>query len=274
MRVIAVVRDRDKAARLLPQDVEVREAELGDRDALARSFADVDAVVANAALISFRSPRRTMRTNVDGTRNTFEAIAGAGVQRAVFVSSVAAYRASSALIDETGPLRAPGMDSLLNAYGVSKAVGESVAGAISDRAGIALTCFRPCGITGPEDPLLWPIVERVMRVPIVPFPAYTTIGLVHAADVADAIVTALEKPERTAGKTYNLQGHTLTLWELADAWRRAGGRSPRLRIPVPLPVALRYDDSRARRELDWTPRSLDAILQETIAARRGSQLAG
>jgi nucleoside-diphosphate-sugar epimerase len=266
-RVVAVVRDREKALRVLPRDVELRIAELADRGALTRSFRGVDAVISNAAVVSFRRPALTMRTNVEGTANVFEAMAAAGTRRAIAISSSAAYPFSYARLDESHPLRRLGHAHFANAYGMSKAEGERNAWRISERAEIALTTFRPCGITGPSDPLLIAAIERVMRAPITPFPAYVAIGVVHAADVAEAVMLALQQPAIASGRAYNLQGETATLWQVANAWRRAGGRSPRLRIPVPVPFALRYDDTRARNELGWSPRTLDAIFEEAVQCR-------
>lgn len=268
--VVAVVRDAHKAARVLGPDVEVRVAELGDGAALTRCFAGCDAVVSNAAMISFRKPQLTMQTNVEGTRNVFEAIARAGVGRAIAISSASAYPAGFGrrALDEQTPLRRLARTWFGNAYGVSKAEAERVARTIAEAHGIALTTFRPCGITGPHDPLLITCIDRAMRVPVVPFPACTEIGVVHAADVAVAVALALEHPDVSAGKAYNLQGHTVTLWQIADAWRRAGGRAARLRLPVPVPLALRYDDSRVRQELGWQPRALATILDEAVRARR------
>jgi len=266
-RVIAVVRDRAKAERLLPSTVELRVAELRDRAALARSFEGVDAVIANAAMISFLDPGLTMRTNVEGTRNVFEAITEAGVRRAIYISSTTVYPYSFASLDETSALRALKRAWFLTAYGISKAEAERIASRVAEEQDIALTTFRPCGITGPRDPLLIAAIERVMRAPITPFPAYAQIGVAHAADVTDAVARALARPEVARGKAYNLQGCTATLWQIADAWQRAGGRSPRLRLPIPMPIRLRYDDALVRRELGWQPRSLDAILEEAVRAR-------
>jgi nucleoside-diphosphate-sugar epimerase len=266
-RVVAVVRDAQKAARVLGTDIELRIANLADRDALTRSFAGVDAVISNAAVVSFRNPQLTMRTNVDGTRNVFEALATAGVKRAIAISSTTVYPLSFRSLDESAPLRPLARASFASAYGVSKAEAERIAARLCNEHDIGLTTFRPCGITGPNDPLLIAAVERVMRLPLTLYPAYCAIGVVHAADVAAAVLLALEQPI-AVGKAYNLQGNDATLWQIADAWRRAGGHAPRLRIPVPVPFALRYDDTRARRELSWSPRSLDAILEEAVRLRR------
>ncbi|HEY6881872.1 MAG TPA: NAD(P)-dependent oxidoreductase [Polyangiales bacterium] len=266
-RVIAVVRNADKARALLPQDVELRIADLADRAALTRAFAGVDAVIANAAVISFFNPRLTMRTNVDGTRNVFGAMADAGVKRAIAISSSEVYGRPNGAHGEERALLERTPTWFLNAYGVSKAEAERVAWREAEAAGITLTIFRPCGITGPRDPLLIAYLERFLKPWLVPFPTHTEIGVVHAADVADAVVLALCDPEVSGGKAYNLQGNTATLWQLADAWRRAGGHAPKLRLPIPVPVSLRHDDTRARRELGWQPRGVDAIMREAVAAR-------
>ena len=270
-RAIAVVRNREKAERVLPKDVELRVADLADTPALTRAFHGVDAVIANAAVISFRNPALTMRTNVEGTRNVFSALAHAGVHRAVLISSSAAYPFSLAESDENTPLRPLRKLSFLggfaNAYGVSKAEAERIAWRAAENHQIALTTFRPCGITGPRDPLLLATIERFMRPLVTPFPAFTEIGVVHAGDVAGAVMLALTQPAIASGRAYNLQGHTVTLWQIADAWARAGGHAARLRVPIPVPFAMRYDDTRVRRELGWLPRSLDAILEEAVRVR-------
>jgi nucleoside-diphosphate-sugar epimerase len=265
--VVAVVRDLEKARGLAARGAEVRRAELADRRALARAFRDVQAVISNAAVIAFMRPRETLRTNVEGTRNVFEAMAEAGVERAIAISSTAAYRQSLNCLNEGAQLRRGKPTARFAAYAESKAAAERLAWELCGRRGIALTTFRPCGITGPGDPLLMRAVERFMRIKLVPFPAFTEIGVVHAADVAEAVCVALERPEVAAGKAYNLQGNTVSLWAIADAWRRAGGRSPWLRLPIPVPYRLRFDDALARRELGFQPRGLAEICQEAVAAR-------
>jgi nucleoside-diphosphate-sugar epimerase len=107
-----------------------------------------------------------------------------------------------------------------------------------------------------------------MRLKIAPLPVGTRIGVVHGADVAEAICSALERPDLTRGKVYNLQGNTVSLWDLSSAYKRAGGPSPWLRLPLPFPYLLRFDDSLARRELDFAPRELASILDEWLAPPR------
>ncbi len=266
--VIAVVRSPDKARALAQRGVEVRRADLAEPEALVEGFRGADAVISNAAVVSFTSPTETARTNVEGTHNVFDAIVRAGVKRAIGISSTAAYPSSMFCLDERTPIREGKSRHFLSAYAESKAAAERIAWRLTDAHDIALTTVRPCGITAPEDPLLMQTLERLFRLPIVPFPTLVRIGVVHAADVAEAVALALEQPEVASGKAYNLQGVTASLWEIGSAWKRAGGRSSFLRIPVPVPYALRFDDTRARTELGWKPRSVQAILDEAVRVRQ------
>jgi nucleoside-diphosphate-sugar epimerase len=262
--VVAVVRNPQKAAPLSARGVEIREAELHDHAALVRAFTGVDAAVHAAAQIAFSDPRGTMRTNAEGTRSVFRALAQAGVKRAVHVSSALAHPFSLRAISEKNALRRGDEHAWLHAYGESKARAEHLARAISGESGIALTTLRPCGITGPDDPNLIPALRAATRFPVAVLPAFTTIGVVHAGDVAEAVCAALER-DASAGQSYVIQGHTVSLWKLARRWAELAGAPTRLFIPVPLPFALRFDDRLARRELGFSPRSIDAIFAEAAA---------
>jgi nucleoside-diphosphate-sugar epimerase len=267
-KVTAVVRNPTKAISLRERGCDIRRADLAEPDALSAAFQGMDAVISNAAVVSFTNPAQTRRANVDGIRNVFEAIARAKVKRAIAVSSTSAYPSSFFLSDERTPLRRGTGQGFFGAYGESKAAGERIAWQIAETSGIALTAFRPCGITAPNDPLLMSALRQLCKLPVAPVPVLTTIGVVHAADVAEAVALALEKPAVSSGKAYNLQGITVSLWQLCKAWKRAGGRAPYLFLPVPFPYGLRFDDHKARHELGWSPRTLDEILSEAIAARR------
>lgn len=266
--LVAVVRNPDKARMLAERGVEIRRADLAERDALTEGFRGADAVISNAAVVSFTKPKETARTNIEGTRNVFEAITRAGVKRAIAVSSTAAYPSTLFRIDERTPIRSGEAKGFFSTYAESKAASERIAWQLSEAHGIGLTTVRPCGITAPEDTLLMQTLERLFKLPIAPFPVFSTIGVVHAADVAEAVALALERPDVSVGKAYNLQGATASLWELGSAWKRAGGRASFLRLPLPVPYSLRFDDERARKELGWQPRSVQAILDEAVRVRK------
>ncbi len=265
-RVVAVVRNPQKAAPLAQKGVEIRRADLSEPEALRQAFAGCDAVIHNAAAVSFTSPTATHQTNVDGTRNVFEAVAAQNIRRAIAISSASAYPASPFVRTERDALRKGLKRAPWAAYGSSKAEAERTAWEICRAHGIALTTFRPCGISGAHDPLLMGALEKLGRLPVAPVPVFTQIGVVHASDVAEAVARALELPI-AENKAYNLQGSSVSLWRVVDAYRKAGGKAPRVRLPVPFPFLLRYDDSLARKELGFSPRSLESVCADAVSGK-------
>ncbi|MFT3923421.1 MAG: NAD(P)-dependent oxidoreductase [Myxococcales bacterium] len=263
-KVVAVVRNPSKASELSALGAEVRRADLGEPEALSAAFHGCDAVISNAAVVSFSEPRKTHATNVEGTKNVFGAIATQGIKRAIAISSASAYRASPFVRTEQSRLRAGGALNPLSAYGSSKAESERLAWQLSREHGVCLTTFRPCGISGPRDPLLMGALAKLGKLPFAPLPVFTEIGVVHAEDVAEAVALALEKPQVACGKAYNLQGVSISLWRMVEAYRRAGGSAPRWLLPVPFPFLLRYDDRLARHDLGWRPRDIDAVCQDAL----------
>jgi nucleoside-diphosphate-sugar epimerase len=267
-RVVGVVRRPERGAALHERGVELRRADLLDRRSLAHSFEGVDAVVANAALLSLLPVgwRETLRTNVTGSENAIRAMAEAGVRRAVQISSVGVYRGHHPPVDEEHPrYDARTRATPWNAYYLSKALAEERAWRLCEELGIALTALRPGGIYGTGD-RHFTRVHRLLveRPPVTLYPCLLRVGLVYAGDVADAVAGALAR-DRSAGRAYNLVGEDPGVWEFARAWRRAGGRSARLRVPVPVPVVRRFATERARRELAWSPRSYEEGVRDLLA---------
>lgn len=271
-KVVGVVRNPDRVPELRARGVELRRADLAERDRLTEAFRGTDAVVSNAALFSLWNHRWPdhLRTNVDGTRNVFEAIADAAVKRAVHVSSVAVYRGrSSRRIAEDHPRHSEHTPLRpWNVYAVSKALSEEMAWKIAAARGLELTAVRPCAIYGAHDPNLMPILRRLARLPVAPVPVFAQMPFVYAGDVAEGIALALGKPA-SIGHALNLTGEDSSIREFFRSWREAGGRSPWLEFPVPVPIVQRFDHSRATAELGWRNRPLVEGLRETIAIERG-----
>src|SRR5438046_9349174 len=107
--VIGVVRNPGRVPELAARSVELRQADLAERDRLAHGFAGAQAVVSNAALFSLRNRSWDdhHRPNIQGTENVFGALADAAVKRVVHFSSVAVYRAHRPRVAEAAPQLAP-----------------------------------------------------------------------------------------------------------------------------------------------------------------------
>ena len=172
--------------------------------------------------------------NVEGTRNTLEAAARAGVRHAVHVSSVAVYGRTSAPMDGSGPLE--GIIPPDNLYGRSKRLAEAAAHEIHRSGRMQVTIVRPGVVYGERDRLFAPLLARFLRLPVVPVMGRgdNTVPVVYAGNVAAGVASALDG--RGAGSAFNLaEDYPLTQRELLEGLARGLGRSPRL---VSLPAAL------------------------------------
>jgi nucleoside-diphosphate-sugar epimerase len=270
-KVLGVVRSPDSVPELRERGIEMRGADLAQRDRLTEAFRGADAVVSNAALISLRNQRWDdhVRTNVEGTENVFEAAAAAGVRRIVQISSVAVYRGRrQRVVDEDhvqyGPDVKPGRG---NAYPLSKALSEQTALRLAAARGLELTVIRPGGVYGAGDRNFMPVFKAFMRPKLTLYPAMFRLPLVYAGDVAEAVALALEKPI-SIGRAYNIAGEDRAAWDFARAWKAAGGRSPWLMLPVPFPYRRVFDTARALHELGWRARPYLDGLRETLAIER------
>ncbi len=266
-------------------------------DELPDFLAGMDAVVHLAwALQPGRHPEQLHAVNVDGTYRVARAASRAGVPHFVHMSSLGAYTAGARDQEVREDWPTTGIPS--SQYSRDKSSAERVVRQVlGHRSGTTLTVVRPTLVLQPEaaseigryflGPLLFAAARAlpgaVAQVLPLPLPALR-IGLVHADDVADALVRMLD---RRAPGPFNLAAEpTLD----ADGLARALGTR---RVPVPAFVlraaltaahaaylvptepgwldlglgAPALDTTRARTQLGWSPAHLgDAVLREFVAA--------
>jgi len=171
-----------------------------DAPALAAAFTGVDAVVHLAW--GFQPTHREdylAELGVGGTRRVIEAVTSAGVPHLVHMSSVGAYspKQDDMPVDESWPT--DGMKTSM--YSRHKAAAERLLDQLeSERSGPVVTRLRP-GIVGQGSAgsalLRYGLPGLVPRsllshVPVVPLDRRLAIPMVHADDLAEATVLALE----------------------------------------------------------------------------------
>ncbi len=268
--VVAVVRNPGKVPELHQPGVMVKVADLAEPERMAEAFAGCDAVVANAGQVSLSNQfEQLLAQNLQGTANTLRACAAAGVPRVVSLSSASVYRQLRADrgLTEDAPLR--GLSDArhrFSVYAISKACAEQEAWRLAGELGLALTTLRPYAIFGAFDQnsfSLW--FERLMRLPLTPFPRGLNLPMVYAGDLAKALCLTLQQPA-TEGLALNVAGEELDFWAFADQWRAAGGFSPRLRLPIPVPFRRRLDDTRLRTLTGWQPQPVVDSCTEILQA--------
>ncbi|GAB3239166.1 hypothetical protein GCM10027447_38850 [Glycomyces halotolerans] len=268
----------------------------GARSTLTEVFAGADAVVHLAWAVDPLSGDAPMaRTNLDGTANVLSAAADAEVPHLVAASSAAVYSPGDrwARVDERAPRR--GVPRI--AYSLHKAALEDRLDRFArERPQARVARIRPCGAVQADSadqmagwllPRWTP--RRLIGSGALPVPLWpgARLQLVHAADVAEALVAIVEG--RSAG-AFNLAAEpVLGSRDLAAAFggfcvpapltalRAAAWPTWRLGVqplhPGWLELAERarlVDASLAGQELGWSPRhdAVAAAVEVADAMRR------
>lgn len=221
----ALVRSPAKAGPLRASGCRLLEGGLEDERALAALVDGQDVVYHVAGVVAARSPEEFRLANRDGAERLARAARSAGVARFVLVSSLAASGPSApgvAIDEASGP-------GPLTAYGRSKLAGEQAV----RETGVPLTVVRPAAVYGPRDRAFLTLFRAAARgFVLLPGDGRQPLTLVHARDLAQALLAAADSP-RTLGGTYHAgNGAPVTQRALAEAVGGAVGRPLRC---VPLP---------------------------------------
>lgn len=301
-RVLAMARRSFDPAELGWRKAEYRRGDILDRAAVDELVAEADVVV-HLAFIVVKASAGSYETNIEGSRNVFEATVAAEVPRLVYTSSVAAYGYYD---DVAGPLteEMPARGTERHAYSHQKAEVERVLAEALEGSSVDAYVFRPCIVAGPDAPALLDQLPYMRFEDKVPSPVKATLArvpgvkpvlpdhgvpfqLVHHDDVATALVAATLG--RGSPGIYNLAAEgEITLSDLAreldwhsvpipkravDVSAKVLGRIPALAVEAGWLEALRapmaMDCARTRRELEWEP-AYDSrqTLHELVAGHR------
>jgi dihydroflavonol-4-reductase len=278
------------------------EADLRDSAAVTRALESVavsararggrSRIVHAAALISYRTGDLDLAraTNVEGTQNLIAAARKTGVGRFVHVSSVVTVGSSrdGQPVDEGAPfdLGRLGVDYV----DTKRAAEEAVIAASRE---IDAVVVNPGAIFGPieRESNTVRTIRRVAAGKSPPILPPGSVGVVGVRDAADGTLLALDRGRR--GERYILVESNLTTRELLATIARALGVPPRGRVlprtawsaltafayvwdriaPIRstppqaltmLGIDLRFDASKARRELGWSPRPFTEVILETV----------
>jgi dihydroflavonol-4-reductase len=223
-------------------DAELVEGDLGRPETLGAAVAGCRYVFHVAAdyRLWVPDPSAMMRANVDGSTALLRAAHEAGVERAVYCSSVAALGVFSdgTVADERTPVDP---DKIIGVYKQSKYHAEQAVLALARTLRFPVVVVNPSTPVGPRDVKPTPTGVMIRDAAAGKMPAYVDTGLniVHVDDVAEGHVLALERGE--PGEKYILGGEDFSLSGLFEMIAGlAGVHGPYMRLPRQLlwPVAL------------------------------------
>lgn len=217
---------------------EVVQGDVSDKQALAQLLRDADAVIFNIGILR-EEPSRNI---------TFEELQQKAAERVIRIAGELGV--SRLLLMSANGVRADGTP-----YQRTKFAAEEAARA----SGLDVTIFRPSVVFGDPCGLMeigTQLYRDIVRPPI-PAPGFisgfstsdSTVRMspVHVADLAEAMVATLERPD-SIGRTYIIGGpETLSWSEMIHRVAAAVGRSKWV-LPVPVPL-MRIPATL----LDWIP---------------------
>lgn len=269
-------------------------------DRLTLAFTGADAVVHLAWRLQPSRDRGALhRINVDGTRAVVDAVLAAGVPHLAYSSSIGAYAPSPGPEprDESWPTT--GVPS--STYSRQKAAVERMLDAV-DPASVGVLRVRPGIVLQPAaageiarfflGPLVPTSLLRPSLLPVLPWPRGLRGQIVHADDLADAVVRGVlagatgglnvaTEPLVTralvagvlAAKPFDVpvgavRGLAAGTWKAHLQPTEPGWLDLAMRVPV-------LDTGRARDLLDWEPfHPADAVLRDFLAALAGGRGTG
>jgi len=164
------------------------------------------------------TPHFTMKLNILGMDNSFEAARICGVNRVTYASSIAVSGQQSnfgdVAIDEDAPMHGTSQ------YAMHKRFNEFQAQQFNQVYGMSITGIRPANVTGPDK-----VRGSTDHVQVVTLPAsgepvnFPKAGLmrcpVHVDDIAEAFVR-VTMVDKSAHPIYNSGGYPISLGDLAN----------------------------------------------------------
>lgn len=213
--VRALVRDEERARRILPAGVEIAVGDVFDADAVRRAARGATAVLHLAATVG-GTPEEIRTANVDGALAVLAAARAEGVARFVHTSTGAAIMDASGLVAEV-PVAPP---VLTDPYSSSKVEAER---AILAADGIETVVVSPVSIYGPSPrgPESYNGLFRAAAAGVVPAVVDAPMGWVLAEDAARGHLLALDRGE--PGRRYVLCGEVARVGRVLHAYADAVG---------------------------------------------------
>jgi nucleoside-diphosphate-sugar epimerase len=294
--VTALVRTMDRARRL-PPGLQLASGDVTRPDSLRFGMRGAEVVFHVAAWyvvgVGASERERMRRINVEGTRQVLELAAELGVPKIIYTSTVGVFgNTRGQLVDET--YRANGL-AFESEYERTKYLAHYEVAVPLQQRGAPVVVVCPGVVYGPGDTSWTGSLVRLYarrRLPVMIGPD-NAVTWAYVDDIAAGHRLAAEKGR--PGETYIIAGPALTYREFFRACERATG------LPAPfvwLPTALARVTARAlrglspglaelmqnaagisylaradkaKRELGWNPRPVEAGIRETVEWLRAKQ---
>lgn len=290
--VVGLVRKSSNLDRLGDRSFELVYGDITDRDALRKAMSEVDTVFHTAAYVELGlvNAAEMERVNVEGTRAVMEVAQELGVPKVVYCSTIGIYGDTQGqVIDENFKRTQTNFSS---AYDSTKYEAQQIVDRLAAQ-GLPVVSVMPSGIFGADDPHFGPVLKQFLKGKLKLWAGGDRItGIVHVDDLANAMILAAQKAK--PGEHYIISASDLKTREMFEILSKLTGIPVPGEAPKPLvklvgnildPVGrllnwqpplsrervhyvydrcVRVDATKARKELNWQPRSVSQTLTEIV----------
>jgi len=229
--IVCLVRRNSDTGYLERAGVKLVLADIKDQEQVGDAFAisGPDLVVHSAARVKDRDKTDLWAVNVEGTGNICRECVEHGVDKLVYLSSVAVVSGNREVpLTEDMPYKAS------NVYGRSKIEAEKIVLGYRKK-GLKAVILRPGMVFGIEDrhavhKILGLIDKRLVPVPSMEV-VHDRLQLVYIDNLIDVILVAMEKKEALEGTFFVADKEIISIREFVEIVSGELGRKPPLKIP-------------------------------------------
>lgn len=233
-QVRASVRNISRSDSLKGLNCEVVQADIEDKAAFKNALQGVETFYAVGAAFKLwaKDPQKEIyEVNMQGTRNTIEAAAEAGVKKIVYVSSIAALNYSYTPTKESNGYNPDRRDAYYN----SKNDGEKLAFKLAEELDVELVSVMPGAMIGAEAALPLNVSYDILKLILnkqIPVDTGIALNWVDVKDVAEGCYLAAMKGK--SGERYILANEKCM--RITDTTKIAQKLYPELNLRIPMSV--------------------------------------
>jgi len=199
------------------------QGDLSEPETFRSDLEGVDAIIHNAALVSFRKSdaEAIYQANVIGTRNLAQAALNAGCKNFIFISSISAVGFNPDGDSDESMLPDMEYKREHDMYGYSKRTSEMELLELTDE--MRIVTLNPSVVLGPGSERIQAVFRMARYLPVLPMLSYVN-SFVDVRDVAQAVVLTLTKGRN--GERYIVTAHNAEMLSFAKTALKAAGKNP------------------------------------------------
>jgi len=251
--IYCLIRNSKKAEALKPYGVNLVYGDITDKNSLKKLFDyKIDIIFHCAACVENKNSKLLHKVNVEGTINICELSMQLGIERMVYLSSVAVISGNkdTPLVEDL-PYKAT------NLYGESKIEAEKEVFKYRAR-GLRVVILRPCMVYGAGEPHMMKLLIFLLKYRLFPLlnQGRNKFHLVYVKNVVEAMVFSLNDEDFLNGTFFIADKDVLTSYEVFNIMSEAA-RAPK-------PVILSHRSQKFLILLPYIGKKLKFFLKDRV----------